>query len=347
MMRSIKLMTVVGLMLALTSTAGAISLGQGPQEAKFNDFTSIFRAPASLGRPNQAFDPVPNPAPGMFVPVQAGDENRAIFNMTTITPDVAGSPGPDFVGVPNVEQLSGLFYDLTPVAAVLPPVVGGSVTIEYGALGRNPLPAALADARIGGVMEIYLDSGAGMSNFNELAADPWGLGYNGPEAWDEADSLGVNAATAYAGRDTFPTVNTSGEILFLQLVYIPYPGAGIAGSGVAAGTLLRETLGNLAGDERGVGSGFAMVVGGTYAQYITVGGRDASYANSGYAVPTGLSADFEIRFNFDPSETSAPPWGAASDDPSKFSVIPEPVTMLGLFLGVSGLGQYLRKRRLA
>ena len=360
MMRSIKLITVVGLMLALTSTAGAISIGNGPQEAKFNDFTSIYRAPGTIDpitglpfagsvppRPGQTLDPVPNPAPGQFVPVLPGDENRAIINITTITPDIPGAPGPDFVGIPGVEQVSGLFYDLTPVAIVLPPVVGGAVTIEYGALGRNPLPAAVADPRAGGVIEMYVDAAPGMSNFNELSADPWGLGYSGPEAWDEADSLGVNAATPYAGRDTFPTVNTSGEKLYLQMVFIPFPGAGIAGSGVAAGTLLRETLGNLAGDERGVGAGFAMIVGGSFGPFVTAGGRNASYAGSGYAVPAGLSADFEIRFNFDPSETSAPPWGAASDDPSKFSVIPEPVTMLGLFLGVSGLGQYLRKRRLA
>jgi len=360
MIRTLKLVTVVGLMLALTSTAGAISLSAGPQEAKFNDFTSIFRFPGTPDpvtgvpfpgsippRPGQLLDPVQNPAPGSFVPVIPGDENRAIFNMTTITPDVSGAPGPDFVGVPGVEQLSGMFYDLTPVVPIFPPVVGGSVTIEYGAFGRNPLPIALVDPRVGGAIEIYLDAAPGMSNFNELSADPWGLGYIGPEAWDEADSLGVNAATPYAGRDTYPTVNTSGESLYLQLVLIPFPGAGIVGSGVAPGTLLRETLGNLAGDERGVGAGFAMVVGGSLGPFVAPGGRNASYATSGYAVPAGLSADFEIRFNFDPSETSAPPWGAASDDPSKFSVIPEPVTMLGLFLGVSGLGQYLRKRRLA
>ena len=89
-----------------------------------------------------------------------------------------------------------------------------------------------------------------------------------------------------------------------------------------------------------------MIVGGTYAPNIAIGARNASYASSGYAVPAGLSADFEIRFNIDPSDTGAPPWGAVSDDPVKFGIIPEPVTMLGVFLAVGSLGGYLRRRRM-
>jgi len=233
---------------------------------------------------------------------------------------VGGSPGPEFVGMAGVEQLCGMMYDLTPLGVAAPPPLGGTTIIEYGALGRNPLPVTFVDPRLGGVIEMYLDSGEGMSNFNGMAPDPWALGYAGPKAWDERDLLGQNLCKPYARRDTFPTVNTDSETSFLQLAFIPSPGAGIEGSGASPGALLRETLANFGGNETGVGSGFAMVVGGSYAHMILPGGRNAAYAASGYNVPAGLSADLEIRFNIDPTETSAPPWGAGSDDPVKFSV---------------------------
>ena len=38
--------------------------------------------------------------------------------------------------------------------------------------------------------------------------------------------------------------------------------------------------------------------------------------------------------------------GAAGDIPD-LSYIPEPLTMLGVFAGISGLGAYIRKRRMA
>ena len=48
----------------------------------------------------------------------------------------------------------------------------------------------------------------------------------------------------------------------------------------------------------------------------------------------------------DPDADTFEPWLIKSDDPVRaYGVVPEPMTMLGVFMGISGLGGYIRKRR--
>ncbi|MCK4627258.1 MAG: PEP-CTERM sorting domain-containing protein, partial [Phycisphaerae bacterium] len=55
--------------------------------------------------------------------------------------------------------------------------------------------------------------------------------------------------------------------------------------------------------------------------------------------------DFTFEFTGEPDSNDV--WLVISDDPARTAVVPEPITMLGLFLGIGGLGGYIRKRRQA
>ena len=69
-----------------------------------------------------------------------------------------------------------------------------------------------------------------------------------------------------------------------------------------------------------------------------------AYANG---FPDTHLADFQIVFDSEPTTVGGDaPWDVISDDPMKtHPVIPEPVTMAGLMLGVGSLLGYVRRRR--
>ncbi len=341
-------------LVALCVPAEAISLTQGIKIAKLTDRSSLYRAPSGgSARPGQTQDPL---APtGTFVPVAAGDDNRSVFDVTTI-PD---SPPFEYVsGSPD--QLSGLFYDLTPLNL---PAGPGVSTLSFGALGRNPIlgtpvgthPTDLLPIATGGVLEVWLDAGT-VSNWDPTATGPAG---SGPSAWDEANAAGTAAGmgpNGHAGApDTFPTVNDSGEVLWLQIALLPFPGAGVDPA-IPRGTLLQETV-DLLGSEAGSGKAFGTVVGGSFLPNIVMGGLQSDYAadwdrvddglvNGTLAPPAGLTAEFEILFDVDPDPAlGTDGYGVRSQDPTVFRVIPEPVTMTGMILGFGSLVGYVRKRR--
>jgi hypothetical protein len=320
----------------VSGTAGALTLQNGPQKAKFVDYTALWRGGV----------PVPYPAVPGFVPILVGDENRAVFDASTVSLE-AVPPVLEFVGIPGTaavpgEQLSGLFYDLHAMFAVPVPLPGAPVTAYYGTgpggVPRNPIPGPVAAAAYaagaGGRLEIYRDFGTTptMTNFAPV------VGGLGPSLWVPGGA-GV--------PDTFPSINfgSANESLWAQLVFIPFPGAGVI---EPAGTLVKETL-----DVQGTayGEGYAMFVGGNLAgsgqpvpnamlaKYLAQGG--------GVPPPAGLTVDFYVKFSIDPLRVGAPPWLAVGDDPALWETVPEPFTMIGLFAGICGVGGYLRRRRMA
>jgi hypothetical protein len=71
------------------------------------------------------------------------------------------------------------------------------------------------------------------------------------------------------------------------------------------------------------------------------GGADVGTLN--WLIDTNPTPDFQFAFTGDPDGTFT--WIVISDDPIRTSVIPEPLTMFGVFGAASALVGYMRRRR--
>lgn len=352
-MKHLKLCMALGLVVAVTAPAWGVSLSPGPKTIDITDWTSLYsplpigplpRAPAPCvplpgGRAGQLNEPL---APtGTFVPPAIGvDENRAVFVVNFIqAPDgTVDFQKPALGGTEG--ELSGLFYDLTPIGTTPAPV--GGTNVYYGPAGRNPILAAPAGT--GGVLEVWLDPAEVGAFPLETATPPGNALGVGPCGWDEADTLGLIPGLhghAPGGPDGYPSVNQAGETLWLQLAFLPHPDQ------TFPGTVLRETLPiGVPGATVGSGDAWAHILGGTAAPLFVTGQFNAAYAAAGGVLPPGTSADFRARFNIDVAPLAEPLNGfqAVSRDPVTAAVIPEPVTIVGAFMAVGSLGAYIRRR---
>lgn len=87
--------------------------------------------------------------------------------------------------------------------------------------------------------------------------------------------------------------------------------------------------------------------------YSVIGGDQALRWDTNFFTPTRASgaefmrADFRVHTTNAPVVPSGPfDWLLQSSDPVTAAVVvPEPITMIGAFLGISGIGAYIRKRR--
>ena len=75
--------------------------------------------------------------------------------------------------------------------------------------------------------------------------------------------------------------------------------------------------------------------------------QDGDYAVEVDIIPNSLLTLGPTIGGNDPDAGVFEPWLIKSDDPVRAfgNMIPEPITMLGVFMGISGLGGYIRKRR--
>lgn len=311
--------------------------------------------------------PLDNPG-GVFIALDAGDELRNTYNATQFFNQTSPTPNIPFWNTSLSQQISGLVYDLTVAVDIpeIPPYNPTAPNVLYLMdNARNPSPGLAAWQAInpaidsmnvcGGRFDMYID-GNGVLNAS-LASNYDSYLANGPGDWNEA-----------AGYDTFPTINEDGEELFLECVLIPFPDPAVAGAVdpvnnplgltegiVPDGTLMREVA-VVDSAEQGNGRFYLMIVGGSGQYLFTPGGYNAQYISEGgyngtFAMPPGVTADIFVSFNDGPNNTDlgAPPWGVWSEDPAlvRTVLIPEPLTMLGLLLGGTGLTGYLRRRRMA
>lgn len=310
MRKFIGLAVVIAFLWVSAAPVEAVSLVEGDLKAKFDDYSSFYSPGGVAGLPQ----PVGVPA--------VGDELRAIFRVTSIiTDDVASI----IIFNATPDELTGTFYDLVvPAGGVLP---GGSPGVPVGTTVvdlvpglRITQPASPAPAA-GGWMDIYNDASP---DFDLTGGGP------GPNAWV--------AAAGPGGADSFPTVtdgNTWLRGMFVPLVTIP--GAGIPGitAPFTAGAVYRLSFTALTGVGNGVG-------------YVNV-----LVNNTGLPfLPNrwGPFAEIEVksRLDFPPSQTPPGGWAVQSEDPVRFTALPEPATMSLLLVGlVGGAGAYLRRRRAA
>lgn len=87
---------------------------------------------------------------------------------------------------------------------------------------------------------------------------------------------------------------------------------------------------------------------GSFASYVDLvpGTRDYDQFNTnGMLGGTDLSVNGTTTANTDFAQNGN--WTVLNEDPFRGNVIPEPITMLGVVLGIGGLAGYIRKRRLS
>lgn len=164
------------------------------------------------------------------------------------------------------------------------------------------------------------------------------------------DPTGGTAARTAA--NTYPTVNAEGQVLELSMISLP----GFlfeSGTGGGEATEFVSDFNFVA--LKGSGAAFMEITGGASQPLL-----DGSFWGLPDAYPMGainagilgalggydLVADVQLQFTTD--DTSVADWLVESDDPMKMiTAVPEPFTMLGLFMGLGGVGAYIRKRRMA
>jgi hypothetical protein len=345
---------------ATTNTSPAIPGGQ-TVKFKFSDVGSFY-APNSTGPAT----PVPNPI-GVFMPQAAGNELRNVFNVTQIFAP-SGNPIPTWNTSMN-QQLNGLIWGLqTPVAipsVPYDPINGNAIYLSGN--GRNPATMPIADAAhplgyditgvTGARFQVYMD---GTGALNSVVSSYDAFVTNGPANW-------IEGTGGPLGPDKFPSINMNGEQLWLDCVFIPYPDQaktgvvdlvnnplGLPQGLIPDGTLLRESV-IVGSGAQGNGKAWLMIVGGSGKDLFQAGGYNPQYITDGGfngtgVLAPGVSADIFVSFNVGPNNTDlgAPAWGNWSEDPALLrTLIPEPVTLLGLLIGGGSLGGYLRRRRMA
>ena len=97
----------------------------------------------------------------------------------------------------------------------------------------------------------------------------------------------------------------------------------------------------------GAGYGTSMqfldITGGAWAPWWEV--KDYYFGTSDFRFGTSQYGDLFVESDVVPYDAGLTDWIVTSDDPGRGNVVPEPLTMAGVFLGLGGLGGYIRRRR--
>jgi len=274
-------------------------------------------------------------SPAGFAPttVAIGDENRTIFNVDTFL-----TQGTSYASLGS--KLQGLVYDLQ-LGAIIGNPSSGTVTLEYTALGRNPVtdPKGTAPAGSGGVIELY--SQATGTTIETVAG-------NGAQAWEQNADASVPNHLLTGAADAYPDINdpASASSLYLQGVFCP---TGVIAEDanddnaayVGDPILLKESI-DLDTDTGTSFVAYIHITGG-YAQSqfdtnVFGPGEDISLSQT-YVLPG--------NGNYADSPAQAGNWAISSSDPVKAapSPVPEPATMTLFGLGLAGLFTRIRRKK--
>jgi len=361
-MRVAKLLLVVGLVLAVSGTAGAVAI----------PFTQAWGAPApgapvnmhavnwAMGSVYTGFDLGGVPVPlGVYIPAPT----------LAKTPPTGGMPGEDGWGIFQIDQIfKGNLVGVNNIVRIDPAnplydiaTANGGVEIFGIYQGRVDLFVRFNDENGSGVLD------AGDSQTIEFAGDAVDV-YAQLLGTADAETTAFLGAAAVIGD-----AGSSGRLATGDYVGIGFDSAGAAlPAGVATlaltlagetGYMGREAVAAIPVEGRATffpsglsGSGevdiFYSVTGGT--EVLTWNGGDfAGLTDVGIFTPTKVvgapydGADFKIHVT---DQAVAPvgdyDWLVTSSDPITAAVIiPEPITMIGALMGLGGVAGYIRRRR--
>ena len=329
-MKKLLLPLAVALAVALiASSATALNLPGSLYNAKMYDRSSIFSnsMPEVAG---QSVDP--------------GDEQRNVFTIDLLewqgTKADIGQPG-DISGGPPYSavssgQLTGLMYDVDfrATESGAPSYVGGNDTLYFDAGARYTAGTDWVDTYQPGGFDAASAPGAGgILIIYEDAANPiYASGLDGisPLTWTEKNIATGDAALPMS--DGLLPVSDVQPWLILALMPNPL----IAGVNALPTDLIQETFFVFPnGQFLAFGTAFGNIIGGTATQ-------DTEFFYDLF----GQGLDLKLNFSAsNPSVNSL--WQLNSSDPAMFGVVPEPMTLSLLGLGLVGLGAWRRRRNVS
>jgi len=346
-----KVLAVVAVLVTLAllvSPASAVSLAIGDTLAKFQDYSVLYAGPGNplypagtaIGFP--AGTPNPNPPPNFFPTssIFLGDEQKTIFRVTTIF-DNNGDPEFD---TSSATEITGT---LTGLVVVNVQYFGTIAVVDFGPVTAIPEQ-----------VNVWEDSS---KDFN---ADPAGAGKLKDALPAASVVIPANGAPYQWGvGNTFPTV-TDGSLwldgTLVDLWTLSYVDGvmfdtvpGLGSVAFTPGEIMREwfDIGS------GTGHGFAYVdvtpdTDGSFDASVIQGWVKDQFGNSTIA---DLTMEFDLTTpvfnsltgNWQGVGSYQGPgyWTVQSQDPVSFGVvIPEPMTLTLLGLGVAGLFARRRKK---
>jgi len=336
-MRHLKTLLIVGLLLALSGPAWAVPIpfSQPYTGATYWHFSNWDEGTLYTGLLADG-----------ITPVTAGS-TYAPAALQSIAGTKAGA-GEDSWGIIRVESIYAATVDMSQTDAI---TIGSIALYEYGSAGQTVEIVGMDRGRVDDwvtfvdmtplnlldpLTQVIQAHGASIDLYTqtkgttELLGAGWGGGMQGP------------GARLVAGGSKYPGIG-------FDALGNPIVGSDLVLTGNAqAGFQLAENLSYFTPVPAGnTGSG-------TFYMYVSwTGGSQLASWNTdgfpiGYLLDPGRTITADMRIQGTVTPTGLPvddPWLVHTSDPATNFFVPEPLTMVGMLLGIGSLGRYVRKRR--